>query len=570
MANEPKMKIGIGADTGDFDKGAKKVKQEMKDLSKVSSDAFGAIGAALGVDTRKMEQFSSALSGLGRKLQDTGKEGAAAFGKILQAIGPVAGAIAGLGIAGVTVAFKALNSEAEAFKNTIEGANMEMATAAYIDTYRQVLRDMHSETGKAVAETQSNWKKFWGTLGSTIGEAFRTGYLVAGEEGPSQEALGAFLENTQKASSAARSAEEITNEIYKLETKRKNQAVDLARLNRDIADAINTAKDPTESLSVRQKAIQTAEEKIAEKKEMTVTLEKQLTTLYQQRSDLATDSVADAEALLAQQQRSFDVETSLIREETSLLKIKSSIANATAAAAAAAKEEAAAVAKIAASRAALAANPLPSLSGITGQATTQASVSLAVKPETIEYYKKVIQASLGDTTVYIGFEADTEKLRDITKEVESLVSSLAVSTGEALGNLAADLINGEGAWGNFANAALSAFGDMAIAIGKISIEAGLASEGIKAALSLGGGWVAIAAGVALVALGTAIKSGLSNIANGNYSAGSGIATSNTSSSFNGDYEQRDVYVNVQGTLKADGDQLVAVLSNTEKKNQFTT
>ena len=564
------MKIGIGADTGDFDKGAKKVKQEMKDLSKVSSDAFGAIGAALGVDTRKMEQFSSALSGLGRKLQDTGKEGAAAFGKILQTIGPVAGAIAGLGIAGVTVAFKALNSEAEAFKNTIEGANMEMATAAYIDTYRQVLRDMHSETGKAVAETQSNWKKFWGTLGSTIGEAFRTGYLVAGEEGPSQEALGAFLENTQKASSAARSAEEITNEIYKLETKRKNQAVDLARLNRDIADAINTAKDPTESLSVRQKAIQTAEEKIAEKKEMTVTLEKQLTTLYQQRSDLATDSVADAEALLAQQQRSFDVETSLIREETSLLKIKSSIANATAAAAAAAKEEAAAVAKIAASRAALAANPLPSLSGITGQAITQASVSLAVKPETIEYYKKVIQASLGDTTVYIGFEADTEKLRDITKEVESLVSSLAVSTGEALGNLAADLINGEGAWGNFANAALSAFGDMAIAIGKISIEAGLASEGIKAALSLGGGWVAIAAGVALVALGTAIKSGLSNIANGNYSAGSGIATSNTSSSFNGDYEQRDVYVNVQGTLKADGDQLVAVLSNTEKKNQFTT
>ena len=59
------MKIPIGADTSDFDKGARKVKQEMKDLEKVSGDAFGAIGAALGVDTTKLNQFSSALSGLG-------------------------------------------------------------------------------------------------------------------------------------------------------------------------------------------------------------------------------------------------------------------------------------------------------------------------------------------------------------------------------------------------------------------------------------------------------------------------------------------------------------------------
>ena len=141
MANAPQMKIPIGADTSDFDKGARKVKQEMKDLEKVSGDAFGAIGSALGVDTRQLTQFSSALSGLGRSLQQTGTEGQKAFGSILSSIAPLAGAIAGIGIAGATLAFKSLNSEAEAFKNTVAGANMEMATAAYIDTYRQALRD---------------------------------------------------------------------------------------------------------------------------------------------------------------------------------------------------------------------------------------------------------------------------------------------------------------------------------------------------------------------------------------------------------------------------------------------
>ena len=94
MAKEPKMKIGIGADTGDFEKGARKVKQEMKDLDKVSSDAFAAIGNAIGVDTGKLGQFSSALQGLVNKLTQTGSEGASAFSKIGNAVTAVVSASA--------------------------------------------------------------------------------------------------------------------------------------------------------------------------------------------------------------------------------------------------------------------------------------------------------------------------------------------------------------------------------------------------------------------------------------------------------------------------------------------
>ena len=192
-------------------------------------------------------------------------------------------------------------------------------------------------------------------------------------------------------------------------------------------------------------------------------------------------------------------------------------------------------------------------------------------PAAVEEFKDKLIADLGGgITIAIEFTEDSlDKIQDISNEIISVAQSLAESVGSALGTLLGDLATGGNAWGNFANAALSAFGDMAVSIGKIAISTGLASEGIQAALKMDNPYIAIAAGVALVALGTAVKAGLSNIASGNYSAGMS-SYSNTSSSITGGYEQRDVYVNVQGTLVADGDQLLAVINNTDKKNYYTT
>jgi hypothetical protein len=207
-----------------------------------------------------------------------------------------------------------------------------------------------------------------------------------------------------------------------------------------------------------------------------------------------------------------------------------------------------------------------------GNAVSVPTQLLVPPPEVINEFKAHLVAELGDgITIAIAIDPDSvEKIHDISNELVSVATSMAENVGSAIGTLLGDLMTGGNAWENFANAALSAFGDMAIAIGKIAISTGLASEGIKAALKLENPYVAIAAGVALVALGTAVKAGLSNISNGNYSSGAGVATSSTSSAISGDYEQRDVYVNVEGTLVADGDQLLAVINNTEKKNRFTT
>ena len=185
-------------------------------------------------------------------------------------------------------------------------------------------------------------------------------------------------------------------------------------------------------------------------------------------------------------------------------------------------------------------------------------------------FKQRLTAELGDITVYVGIEADTQKVFDVTNEINSLIESSVIRSSELIGDLLGTLAGGGAAWGDFKSAALSAFGDLAIAVGKIAISAGMASEGIKAALHLDNPYIAIAAGAALIALGTAVKSGLSSVANGDYgSAGGGYSSGYSSGSAGGDYEMRDIQVNVTGTLQADGNQLLAVINNTNKKNYYT-
>jgi hypothetical protein len=162
---------------------------------------------------------------------------------------------------------------------------------------------------------------------------------------------------------------------------------------------------------------------------------------------------------------------------------------------------------------------------------------------------------------------------DITNELQSVLTSAFDSIGSALGSLIGDLITGEDAWGNFGNAALSAFGDMATTIGKMAISIGVATLAIQGSLTTLNGWAAIAAGTALVALGMAVKTGLSNIASGNYSASASVATSgNYGSSTNVGmaFDQRELNIKVSGNLYASGNQLMAVIENENNRINHTT
>lgn len=573
----PNLKIGIGADTKDWDKGAKQVKSDLKDLQKTGTEALGSIGDAFGVNTGKVAQMTASIRGLGQKMSEAGNAGVAAFGNILKSITPIGGAIAGIGIGAAIAGFKELQKEADAFKNTVAGANMEMATAAYVDTYKQILRDFNGDVGKSIAETESKWKKFWGTIGITMRELFTTGAWQGSYQNPAGgAAMDEYLKRVGAASQGAQKAQDITNQIYELERKRKEQAVELAKLNDDIADKMQVAKDATASAAEREDAIYKIELMLSQKRAMTVGMEEKLAELYKERSSLASDSVEEADAVLAQEVRVYETSRAITQEETSLLKIKNSIGKATDAEIARMnellkkqKELQDAIDKTHAKWAGMS-SALPGLSGgasLSGGAVGPA-MTILPRQESVDLFRETFVAQLGEITVAVGFKADTEKIKDITNEVTSLLSSAVSRSAELIGNLVGTLAGGGDGWAEFKNAALSAFGDMAMAVGKIAISTGLAVSGIQAAINSGNWYLAVAAGAALVALGAAVKSSLSAVANGDYSASGGGYSSSGYSSSGGDFETRNVNVNVTGTLQADGNQLIAVIQNQTQKNYY--
>lgn len=576
MANaSPNLKVNVGADTSQFDRGMKAAKAELKDFGKVSDSVLGKLGEAVGIDTRQVEQMSNAVREMGRRMSESGTEGVSAFGKLLTSVGKLQVGLAALGIAGVVTAFKALNAEAENFKNTVAGANIEMQTAAYIQTYQQVLHDFNAATGKSVAEFEAGWQKGFARFKANFQQNvvnlfsknkigfFQTAFPVVGTM------FGGNREQQRAAKSAAEEAEDYAGEIYTLERKRKEQSVELSKLSAQIADQLGIAKDHSASLAERQAAVAEAERLIAEKRAMSVPLEERLAELYQKSSDLAADDTQAADALLAQQQRQYDVERAITKEENSLLELKNSLTTEIGKQNAELQKQLELRRQIAQSRADLAALDL-SVSGFQAPKAAMeipAEITPRIEPDKVE---KALYAQLGDSLyLRVAFEPDKGSLVDLANQVESVLAELANSVGETIGGLVGDLMTGGDAFGNFKNAALSAFGDMAVTVGKMAIATGVATLGIKAALESLNGWVAIAAGTALVALGAAVKAGLSNVASGNYSASANVASGAYSSSYN-NYETREVKVEVSGTLEADGSVLTAVIKNSENKKGYTT
>lgn len=170
-------------------------------------------------------------------------------------------------------------------------------------------------------------------------------------------------------------------------------------------------------------------------------------------------------------------------------------------------------------------------------------------------------------------ELDMSGVVDITNELQSVMISAFDMIGVSIGELIGDLATGGDAWSNFANTAIGAFGDMAISIGKMAIQTGVATLGIKMALHDLNPYVAIAAGTALVALGAAVKAGLSNIASGSYSSSANVATAGgygSSSMLGADFETREMKVEVTGTLRASGNELLTVIENENTRKKHTT
>lgn len=571
--NAPNMKVVVGADTSQFDKGMRAAKAQVRDFSKVSSDALGKLGEAFGVNTAQIEKVTGAIGGLGQRMSQAGSEGTKAFGNLLSSVTKLNTGLVGLGLAGVVASFKALNAEAENFKSTVAGANIELQTQAYINTYRQVLHDTNSETGRAVAEWQSNWQKGVARLGANLQQRFISMNTGQAFLGPVWGLVAAGDRDQRRAATeAAGTAEQIQGRLYELTRKQSDATRQIADLDAEIANYKLIARDETYSTAERMQAIDKVTAAIQQKYSILLPIEQERTRLMDEMVGLAGSTPAEIDAANQQYVKATALEKQMADEQRELLRLTNSLAKANNANNAELQKQLELQRQIAQSRADLAALDLSTSGALsTGSASALSAPGLAMPG--VQQIERALYAQLGDSLyLRVGLEPDQNSFIDLTNQINNVVTGLSVSMSEAIGGLIGDLVTGGDAWGNFANAAMSAFGDMATAVGKIAIECGVASLGIKAALnSLGpaGAAAAIAAGTALVALGAAVKAGLSNVAAGNYSASPAVASGSYSSGSD-DYETREVQVNVTGTLQADGDKLVAVLNNTNNRNGYTT
>ena len=582
MAKERNLQLGIVADASGLKKGLDDSKAAVRDFQRAGSNALGALDNALGGAISKAKSIGSAMRGAAIEMGKLGNAGKAAGSLMSGAMATATTAIAGLGIGAAIASFKVLSAEAENFKTTVRGANIELATAAYVSTYKQVLHDANVSLGEGAAKAESAWKKFIGTLGAQIKQTFISGAAFAGELTPTQsaEVVGGLLDTTQKAADAAAQAEQHTNNIYNAQRELAKLQVVIANNDSKIADLRYKANLETYTAAERASFLAEAQQLINDKYDQQIELQKVIVANQQALSDLATDDLAAEDALinakvaLAQMDRSRNNELrELTEKQRSLNKLVT-----------AERDERE---RVAALRSLMAANPLPAIATIPllqplGPVQSGGvSVGLAVHPRVeptemqnfISSLKSGIVAGVGGTTVTVGIAADTSDLVDVSGALQSQLTELGAVTGDIIGGLIGDLATGGDAWSNFANGAVSAFADLAISVGKMAIQTGAATLGIKAALESLNPYAAIAAGAALVALGSALKTGMSNAASGSYSASANVASASSyssGSSLGSDMYGREMTVKVTGRLEASGSTLAAVLDNEAQRHNRTT
>ena len=535
----------VGADTSEFQKNINGAKSALRDFNSTSTNALQSLGDVLGINTGKIKTLGNAVKGLGIEMTRSSNEGVQAFGKLVVSISKVGTAIAGLGITAAIGSFKALNAEAENFKNTVAGANLTLQTQAYLNTYKQTMYDMTSGTGESVANAVERIKQVWGSFTAQMGAKGRA--VITNMLGLTDISMSDIDDQAAKAIHNAERAAEIQKEIFDIQRQQMRNEVEVANLTAKIREAYERVAEVSTTAAEKQSLMAQAAALTEQKYALMVPLQQELAKLIAERNALSSSSLAEENEEFAAQKQ---VKSLLAEKANEMRRINNQQRTITAEV----EKEKEAVAAIAASRASLAdwasnAGAVNTNLGAGVQATTTAGMGIIpLKPS-----------------------VDEQEWVDAAQMINSAITTGLESVSTAIGGLIGDLATGGDAWENFSNSAVSAFGDMAIAIGKMAISTGIASKGIVKALQLQPE-LAIVAGAALVALGSAVKAGLKNISSGNYSSSSNLASS--SSSFGGTstsgYASSTINVNVTGKLVANGSTLAAVLESESNRKKATT
>lgn len=159
---------------------------------------------------------------------------------------------------------------------------------------------------------------------------------------------------------------------------------------------------------------------------------------------------------------------------------------------------------------------------------------------------------------------------DLSDSINSGLETMGTGMGQFFGSL----LTGEGSLQSFGTMVAGVFADMAIQVGQLAIKTGVAALAIKLGLETMNPGIMIAAGIALVALGTAVKGSMSSIASG---GGSGSMSGGGGQNYNYDTRgntaqaaTQKIQVEVTGTLNASAKGLSTTLNKENTRVAIST
>lgn len=551
MAKGFNLKAVFDADTKGIEEGSQKAIKSVEEFADQSSDMLDQMAGKFGVNTKHLKEFRQVLKEMGQAWVEGFGGGEEMMGNVISKmalLGTTATAAAAL----VAGAFKLMKEEADAYRQTIEGSIGERGLQAYLSTYQQVLRQVNLEATASMVEMTNNWRKglsaFWADFKNMAVNAIynmKSGLVDFGS------ALGLGLLQTKAASGVAKirasEVEQLAKDIMRWERDliaMRNAVIDKEI---EILESQKQAQDRSLLPDERKQYLDEAKRLINERAEMQLQIMRQITAAYKEIADILPENLAAQEAYNAALDRQKAVERDRAGRLRALVRLENSIADASAKYSEELRKQAELLERKKAFRASLIGAPTTDAAWalMPGGAEMQIEVPIKLRPPE----EKEI----------------TEVMVELSRVIEDSIQSMAYGIGELIGNLA----TGGDAMESFGKAVLSTFAEAAIAVGKMAIQMGLAAVGVKQALKFGNPYVAIAAGAALVALGAAVKAGMSNIASGSYASSSSYSQGARAVGTSG-LVTRELTVNVQGTLVAQGSQLVAVLNNENKRRKVTT
>jgi hypothetical protein len=584
------LKVRFGADTSKFKKGMKDGDRAVQDFKKKGSSAFSQFAQAFGVNvdaiTAQTQTFTAGLGAM-----KSGMTGAATgSGVLTKALKILKVALVSTGIGALIVALGSLMSY---FTRTKEGSDLLKRAMDAIGAVFSVIVDRASALGKSIVEAFTKPKETVKNLWEFIKSQFVN--RIAAVPKLIQAAwniVKGIFDGTAK-EAAADFAGAMTQLGTGLTPEQQKKVGD------SIKGVAKEIKDEAAAAANLRKRMQELEDQEIRLIEVNAEREKQIESFRARSKELRDKDIEESRRALQQamniEQARLQDELRIARERAKIVEEQKALGNNLREDDRELAEAKAKVNELERQSLRMKRTMISEMNSLNREYERQQQ---AIRDTEMAMYDQIKAAGMMtatgtsvdtgsiDTMTLAPMPAiDTSLLEESAGQVRAIFDNLSEMINDTMTDLVIGfsesfgaMLAGSGSLADFGNFVMGTLADLAINVGKTAIATGVAVEGIKRALQSLNPVAAIAAGVALVALGTAVKSSLKSAASGSSSGAtpsSAGSYGNTSSTVDvrgstQRAEAKPITVNVTGSLKGQGRDLVAVIDTENQRKNVRT